>query len=309
MTDRSACVLTHKYQPDSQHFKVDPVDVDAQLHDPDDAQFSSSHVASDSDGQRLRIMRQVGFKPELRLQMRVHLDIPRGLAAEAKVMVRQVFIRWPTHTSLRALKLWVGDQPHALRYNPKREGLEWFHIPMAAAADTGAGELRRFSTPAVLLAIPQPGELYKELSLDGEVRVTVDRLLSGMDARLFDVTGSRHGQPPVTRQSVITTTFKLILDDAFARRVLTPHQQLHFDEVIPAETRIDDIKMALRNLGFTVTDPCRTKARSDVGSGLSAAEGPDKLRIMLYRGRQATQVTAATDGPRRYYLSHRPRQR
>ena len=74
MTDRSACVLTHKYQPDSQHFKVDPVDVDAQLHDPDDAQFSSLHVASYSDGQRLRIMRQVGFKPELRLQMRVHLD-------------------------------------------------------------------------------------------------------------------------------------------------------------------------------------------------------------------------------------------
>ena len=102
-----------------------------------------------------------------------------------------------------------------------------------------------------------------------------------MDARLFDVTGSRHGQPPVTRQSVITTTFKLILDDAFARRVLTPHQQLHFDEVIPAETRIDDIKMALRNLGFTVTDPWPDQGPERRWLWAERAEGPDKLRIML----------------------------
>jgi hypothetical protein len=98
-------------------------------------------------------------------------------------MVSQVFVRWPTHTSLRALRLRVGEQPHVLRYNPKREGLEWFDIPMALEADPGAGEIRAFSTSAMLLVIPQPGELYKKPSLDGEVQVTVDKLLSGMDAR------------------------------------------------------------------------------------------------------------------------------
>jgi hypothetical protein len=65
ITDRSACVVSHDYQPDTRHFKVEPVDVDAKLHDPDDALFSPSNVAGDFDGQRLRIMRQVGFRPEL----------------------------------------------------------------------------------------------------------------------------------------------------------------------------------------------------------------------------------------------------
>ncbi len=282
VTDRSACVVSHDYQPDTRHFKIEPVDVDARLHDPDDAQFSPSNVAGDFDGQRLRIMRQVGFRPELWLSMAVHLDIPRELAAGAKVTVRQVFVRWPTHTSLRALRLRVGEQPHVLRYNPIREGLEWFDIPMAPEADPGAGEIRTFSSRAMLLEIPQPGELYKKPSLDGEVQVTVDKLLSGMDARLYDATGTLRGQPAVTRQSVITTKFKLILDDAFARRTLSPHQQLHFDEVIPAETRIDDIKMALKNLGFTVKDPWPEHGPEKRWLWATRAEGPDTLRLMLY---------------------------
>lgn len=282
VADRRACVMSHKYRPDTRHFKVEPVDVDAKLHDPDDAQFSPSHVAGDFDGQRLRIMRQVGFRPELWLRMAVHLDIPRELAAGARVTVRQVFIRWPTHTSLRALRLRVGERPHSLRYNPKREGLEWFDIPMTPEADPGAGEIRTFSSRAMILEIPQPGELYKKPSLDGEVKITVNRLLSGMDARLYDATGTLHGQPPVMRQSVIATKFKLILDDAFARRVLSPHQQVHFDEVIPAETRIDDIKMALRNLGFTVKDPWPEHGPEKRWLWAVRAEGPDTLWLRLY---------------------------
>lgn len=283
IADRCACVVSHDYQPDTRHLKVLPVDVDAKLYDPDDADFRPPKADSDFADGRLRMMRQVGFLPELQLQMTVGLDVPRELADDgAKAKIRQVFISWPTHTSLQSLNLRVGGRPHPLRYNPKREGLEWSDVPMTLAADPGAGEIRSFSSPTMVLTIPQPGELYQQVDLGGQVKVTVNRLLSGMDARLFDVTGASRGRPGVTRQSLITTNFTLILDDAFARRILSPHQQLHFDEVIPAETRIDDIKMALKNLGFKVTDPRPQHGPESRWLWAERSEGPETLRLMVY---------------------------
>lgn len=287
VADRSTCVVSHDYHPDYRHFKVDPVDVDAQLHDLDDAQFSTVNMEGNFDGKRLRIMRQVGFRPELRLLVTVRLAIPRALvegtqAVGAKAWVRQVFINWPTHTSLNSLNLRVGGKPHRLRYNPKREGLEWSDIEMTLEEDPGAGEIRTYASPRMVLQIPQPGELYRQPSLDGQVKVALNRLLSGMDARLYDVTGMLAGKPRVTQQSNITTKFELILGDAFARRTLSPHQQLHFDEVIPAETRIDDITMALKNLGFKVNDPWSGHGPERRWLLAERPEGPDTLQIVLY---------------------------
>jgi hypothetical protein len=280
--DRRACVVSHDYVPDTGHLKVDPVDVDAWLRDPDDADFSPGHVDRDFDGNRLQIMRQVGFLPELRLHMTVRLAIPREQAKGARAKVRQVFIRWPTHTSLRALGLKVGPTSHPIRYNPRREGLEWSDITMKREADPGVGELITFTSPEMILVIPQPGELYQEESLGGEVRIAVNRLLSGLDARLYDATGTLRGQPQVARQSLISTKFDLTLDDAFARRRLSPHQQMHFDEVIPAETRIDDIMMALKNLGFTVTDSWPGRGPEKRWLFAQRPEGPDQLLLALY---------------------------
>jgi hypothetical protein len=282
IADRSTCVVSHDYVPDTRHFKVDPVDVDAWLRDPDDAGFSAANVASDFAGKRLQIMRQVGFLPELRLHMTAHLVIPREQAEGARATVRQVFISWPTHTSLRSLKLIVHGKHHPLRYNPRREGLEWSDITMAPEADPGVGELRTFVSPEMILVIPQPGELYQKDSLDGQVKVAVNRLLSGLDARLYDATGTLRGHPRVARRSLVSTKFELTLGDAFARRILSPHQQLHFDEVIPAETRIDDVMMALKNLGFKVKDPWPDQGPEKRWLFAERAEGPDKLQLVLY---------------------------
>lgn len=282
VADRSACVVSHDYVPDTHHFKVDPVDVDAWLRDPDDAGFSEVDVDRDFDGKRLQIMRQVGFLPELQLHMTVRLVVPREQAKGARAKVRQVFISWPTHTSLRALRLKVDTINHPIRYNPKRAGLEWSDITMEREADSGAGELITFASPRMILAIPQPGELYQEESLGGEVKVIVNRLLSGLDARLFDATGTLLGQPRVARQTLVNTKFDLRLDDAFARRTLSPHQQLHFDEVIPAETRIDDIMMALKNLGFRARDQWPAQGPEKRWLFAERPEGPDQLRLVLY---------------------------
>ena len=282
IADRRACVVSHDYVPDTQHFKVDPVDVDVWLRDPDDAGFSPANLAADFAGKRLQIMRQVGFLPELQLQMTVRLAIPREQAEGARARVRQVFISWPTHTSLRSLRLIVHGKHHPLHYNPRREGLEWSGITMAPEDDPGAGELRTFVSPVMTLVIPQPGELYQETSLDGQVKVAVNRLLSGLDARLYDATGTLRGHPRVARQSMVNTKFELTLGDAFARRPLSPHQQLHFDEVIPAETRIDDITMALKNLGFKVEDRWPDQGPEKRWLFAERPEGPDKLQLVLY---------------------------
>ena len=96
-------------------------------------------MASDFDRKRLQIMRQVGFLPELRLHMTVRLVIPRELAEGARARVRQVFISWPTHTSLRSLKLIVNGKYHPLRYNPRRESLVVGHHDGARSRSRGRG--------------------------------------------------------------------------------------------------------------------------------------------------------------------------
>jgi hypothetical protein len=163
-----------------------------------------------------------------------------------------------------------------------RSGLEWSDITMEREADPGVGELITFTSPKMILVIPQPGELYQEESLGGDVKVTVNRLLSGLDARLYDATGTMRGQPRVALRSLVRTKFDLRLDDAFARRTLSPHQQLHFDEVIPAETRIDDIMMALKNLGFRARDRWPDQGPEKRWLSAERPEGPDLLQLVLY---------------------------
>src|SRR5205085_9448632 len=128
-------------------------------------------------------------------------------------------------------------------------------------------------------SISNPGELYKQGKLSGWVEVTVNRLLSGMDARLYDATGKQcqRRRARLKLTSTIRTEFSLPLYDAFARRTMSPYQWLYFDEVIPSEMRIDDIVMSLRNRGFKVIVPpggspesCRILAER--------VHGPDQLQ-------------------------------
>ena len=314
VADGSACVFSHDYLPDAGRFVVDPVHVDVQLDDLDTSGFSPPGADQDTgrtqDGltaqsmkvaQRIaqdmqitqnmqvmrntqvrQIMQRVSFRPNLVLRMTVFLHVPLNLARNAHPEVSQVSLNWPTHTSLRSLDLRVNGQAHPLRYNPKLKCLEWSGIPMIQDPDPVGGDIRSFRSQQMDLSIPQPGELYREESLMGMAEVTVDRLLSGMEARLYDATGriSRRSQP--TLESVISSNFSLILDDAFGRRTLLPHQQLHFDEVIPNEMRIDDIKTALTNQGFTVQERWRDRGPEVRWLSATRTEGPDTLQLELY---------------------------
>src|ERR1700733_15364154 len=57
IADRSACVVSYDYVPDTGHFTVEPVDVDASLRDPDAADFSEADMDLDFERKRRQMMR------------------------------------------------------------------------------------------------------------------------------------------------------------------------------------------------------------------------------------------------------------
>jgi hypothetical protein len=279
--DTSACIISYDYLPGTKHLKVSLAQIYVELNDPDTAGSPTTQPES-LPAARLRIMRQVGFQSALQLRMMVRLQIPHSLAEDANAKVSKVFLKWPTHTSLRSLDLKVNSEDHPLRYNPERMSLEWSDIPMTQEPAPIGGEIRTFHSPDIDLSIPQPGALYQQESISGQVEVTVDRLVSGLDARLFDATGALIRKPQLEQESIVSTEFSLILGDAFARRTLSPHQQMHFDEVIPTEMRIDDIKTALKNRGFSVADPWRDSGPESRWLWADRVDGPETLRLFLY---------------------------
>jgi hypothetical protein len=250
------------------------------------------------------IMRQIDFKPGLSLSMTVQLAVPGKLMDDAVPRVTGVFIGWPTRTSLRSLQLQVAGETHPLRYDPERAGgggLEWRDVPMTEGPKPDSGDLCVFRSPPMVLSIPKPGELYSQDQLSGEVEVTVDRLLSGTSARLFDSRGMICQHPGLEARSVVATEFSVLLEDAFARRTLSPSQQMHFDEVIPDGMRIDDIRTVLRIRGFSVDDLTPSTRQPDASSArwwlwARRSQGPFHMSLLLfvegthYQARRERQV-------------------
>ncbi|HEX6519576.1 MAG TPA: hypothetical protein VF070_06100 [Streptosporangiaceae bacterium] len=294
LTDLSACVVSHEYRPEEP--QVIPVHIGIELDDPDTAGIRRRQEMLGRYPER-----QLDFEPDLWLRMTVRLYLPRSRVEGAEAKVSKVFMSWPTHTSLSSLDLRAAGQAR-LRYNPEEEheghkgGLEWSDVPMALEAAEPAAEQARISDASddddeivtlssreMTLYISKPGELYKRETLSGRVEVTVNRLLSGVDARLFDATGMRcrPRRPGLKLKSTVTTEFSLPLDDAFARRTLSPYQWLHFDEVIPSGMRIDDIVTALRNRGFKVSEP-HDPDPENCWLTAQLVHGPDRLRLDVY---------------------------
>jgi hypothetical protein len=319
--DNSECIISQEYRP--QALRIRPVHVDMELDDPDTAEDPDRpQRPSEVDGiadllarlwERIEAIgsapeRQLDFEPGLWLRVTVRLHLPRGQARDVEAKVSRVSMSWPTHTSLSSLKL-HADSRTGLQYNPEQEhdgrkgGLEWSDVPMTlvgqlhdpesvrSADDSEAEEedpgirkeLVTLTSGEMTLSIANPGDFYKQDTLSGRIDVTVNRLLSGMDARLYDAAGRPY---PARRSglkltSVITTEFSLSLYDAFVRRAMSPYQWLYFDEVIPSALRLDDIAMALRNRGFTVPS-MRNPDPAECCIKAHRVQGPDLLRLQVY---------------------------
>jgi hypothetical protein len=118
------------------------------------------------------------------------------------------------------------------------------------AQDEPEPAIRTYESPVMILLVRQPGELYREPKLQATVDVRIPLLLSGMEARLYGGTGVVNDDEQLEMVSEVSTKVEMILDDAFAERIVSTSQHLHFEEVVPDAARIEDIRNALVGHGF-----------------------------------------------------------
>jgi hypothetical protein len=315
--DRQTCVTRYDFDPDEP--EVLPVKLEVGLYDPDSLELSRLDLMSPTGQWHpdlpeiiSKIRQQVSFKNELLLSITVRLNIPlKSDAATPRARVSRMAIGWPTITSLRTLSLHVDDSrsknaknaPYAppVRYNPEDKCLEWEDLPMFPRQRKRDDERVHYESAVMLLSIQHPGELYKQKELDISAEVEISGyLLSGLQARLYDATGHLSGgaQPELTTS--VRTNATLRLDDAFAKRDFTPSQHLFFDEIIPDDMRITDIRNSLDERGFKVWPPNAgplSRTESTVSWFLVARrqEGPDIMDLWIYvEGRHFETVEETT---------------
>lgn len=277
--DRSTRVFRCDYEPQSNWPKTRPIEVQFRVIDPDSTMNLTADATVDGADE---ITQLVTFRPELWLEMTVLVHLAAEPSDDVPAEVTQVTVKWPTDPSLREMGLSVNGASHPVRYNPYLQSLEWSDVRMHALDDSPVSGVRTYSSGPMVLAIPQPGDLYQERDLTGWVEVKVGKLLSGVDARLFGARGAVQRRPKLDLHSVITHSYQLMLDEGFAKRSLTSYHHLHFDDVVPTEMRISDIKIALINLGFRVDDPQPDDGPQARLLRAERYEGPDRLELELY---------------------------
>jgi hypothetical protein len=279
--DQHSCVLEYEYVPTGP--PIAPIGVRMELLDEESVTPTGRSVEE--------LIGQVGqvssFHHDLMLSVTVELYLPRQRRPlSPPPRVRQMSLDWPTVTSLRGLQLMVAGESHPLAYDPTTRRLQWTDVPMEPVLEEPDGDFDSCRSRPMVLFIHHPGELYEQRDLTGRVEVEIQgHLLSGLGARLFDATG-RPGATEPELSSHLVADLRLILDDAFHRRVLTPYQSLHFDELIPDRMRLADIRAALRDRGFRI-EP----TREPPGAGAdelnyflwaSHPRGPDVMQLWLF---------------------------
>lgn len=325
--DRTTCVIEHEYRPEADEVALnvfvdllDPDGVDLLGEERTGAEMrklfhgrpSPDQVAgkvkdllelavknADRQAQLVvddvaqQITQQVSFRSYLQLRIFVQLILPASVGEPGpRPRISRVSLDWPTLTSMRSLHLEKeSDDDSAIRYNPNTRAIEWTGTDLHALKGDGSKDApRTYLSDTMVLRIDQPGELYQAPTLTGTVEVEVPGvLLSGMKARLFFGTGAlNRDATAITALSTVSSKFTLVLDDAFARRVLTPFQHLFFDEVIPDPMRVADVRTTLESRGFEVLNQQLLDSARPGSPALrhfliaTRSEGPDVMELWIY---------------------------
>jgi len=314
---RSSSVITHEYQP--RYPEIIPAGLEIDVMDPDSLDYMSlaealAHTPEDT-GLYVKVRQKVAFQNVLLIRMTVHLSLPRNperpIIPLPKPVVRRVTIDWPTITSLRTTELEVcaaveqnGQQirdtdwrPFPVRYNPVDRRLEWEVLGMGMPAENGDGGRARtidYESPPMRLLIEHPGELYRtpQLKVSAEIEIP-GYLMSGLEPRLFDFIGrevpstTETGREPLPALTTrVTVNGTLVVDDAFAKRSFSPYHNIVFDDIIPDEMRVTDIRNVLKSLGFSVSPDKRMDADDpDAPEWFLTAKrrrGPDEMDLWVY---------------------------
>jgi hypothetical protein len=241
-----------------------------------------------------------GWNPPNPLVRRMRLSPPPGLS----LALSAVQVTYPSGSESE-------DEPRLVYQDAAGTGLEWFDIPTTLDGLPKEDSPRYYHTPQMRVRIHQPGELFSARELVVHAEIEADGvLLSGADVRLFDARGQQVRGPrnPLTVRSVVTAEAVVVLDDAFAKRRFEPQLIFYFDEVIPDTTRVEDIKLALRDLQFVV-EPLPFE-ETEVGKNqtliafLSATHGDPgdilELWLFVWGRQQRTERRSEQPGGRRF---------
>jgi hypothetical protein len=261
--DQHSCRITHPYKPKQPD--VNPLQIELMLLDEDYPELlEPDRLSNSAKIQALQAMIEqavgrVSQRRTLYLFATVQLTLPRNRApADGQPSIKQMALGWPTITSLDSMHLFVDDQSHPIMYNPEKKRVEWGNIPLASVPLLPGTDMCCYRSAPICLWIEQPGELYRQNELDGQIEVEISgSLLSGLKAQVYDGTGRRQTQLQTQLATHITNDFQFVLDDAFARRPQALYQRLNFDGVIPEEARISDISATLGDRGFQLVDDRR----------------------------------------------------
>jgi len=201
------------------------------------------------------------LRRRLVLFVQIHVQLPEALLRDATpdVELTELALKWPTipYPEATQMSLPTSDWAPEMRYDVRKGAWVWGGVKLVQAA-AGGGRSNGFVeywTEVMMLTIDQPGELSLAPILEGTAVVEVRGLLhSGLRAQLFNATGARSSEPEIDFVSRINLDLQLILDDALRSRLRSPVQHLHFDQVIPEEMRLHDIRAALDDQGLRIED-------------------------------------------------------
>lgn len=282
--DQQRCVISYDYAADTEQLRVIPIDLKVDLLDPDSIDSHRTDAVTNIDIRNPPpgMTQQVSFRPYLILSVVVRAIVPKVEGWESlRPEVANVSLRWPTITSLRAVNLEVNDHPAPIRYNPLTRSIEWAGVSMSVGDTSDDNDTLIYQSEPMLVLIEQPGELYQQDSIEGSVEVRIDDyLLSGVEAKLANGIGRLDDDDQPERVTYLKADVKLILDDAFAKRMVSPYQHLYFDEIIPDSMRIDDIEAALKDRGFNVKVG-DTSNLNPIHLLAERSEGPKKMVLWL----------------------------
>lgn len=289
--DQYSAGINYDYNPNRMDYI--PINVKMKLFDEDliniDEDLIKIYDNKDKAAQLTELFKnnvcQINLQPYLLLQIQVTISLPRAIAEKLSPVIKGMFINWPSITSSEALEIRWGNcqsikeykqvheklSPQTLHYNPLERRLEWSEVKFNKSKQTANPDLIIYNSDTMFLEIAQPGGLYNETELQGGLQIEIpDFLFSGLTPRFHDLTGELTEPQNMKKKTVFNTIFNLILDDALDRRLFFPFQQYQFDEVIPDEIRVSNIRTILTDRGFRII------AEQDL-----AEDGQTKLKQLI----------------------------
>jgi hypothetical protein len=268
------------YRPPADGPKVFPLQVDVALFDPGhhDGRFLArpevEAIRDNRDLQRLvasMIKESAEFRPHLTARIDVQLNLPARRSPEGPIrspVVRSVRVTLPDGTTLPMSTVRLhdgtddetdeegdGDDGPCLQTDARAGSFDWPGGEMKVGPSSDDAP-RVFEAEPIEVRFQQPGELFQQREIRVDVDVELpDELASGTQVRFFDATGTapRKGAvTPLQVRTVISSSCSVLLYDAFGRRQISPSQSFCFDEVVPDDQRVADVRAALIDQRFDI---------------------------------------------------------